>query len=347
MKTFGKYAKERISVLGKSQKALAVELKVSPAYISQVISGKKSPPDLCKSRNRSQLKIWCKFLDIPEEDALSLVRHELHRAPLKPMPRFHAMREFLIQRCKIKDRNFLDEIRSMELHPCESKILLVMTQIYCVNREDPSNGSAFGLTRFQDFCNRAKADKNFVENELMLFFSELSFNWSWDSETHEVSFSSEAPAVREAALKLEHISSDCTLIFSRTIPVVGHVSAGVGFEYTDGGFEAGEGFDQVDLPPGVDPNLAQKLYCVRVRGDSLREFFSDGALLFIKPESWEEIKDGDLVIFKDRADNKAYVKKVEFAGESLILKSMNPLYKNMVLNKNELSMLERVLSIVL
>ncbi len=131
------------------------------------------------------------------------------------------------------------------------------------------------------------------------------------------------------------------------MPVVGHVSAGEGFGFTDGGYTAGEGFEQVDIPPGVDPQLVQSLYCVRVRGDSLREFFGDGTLLFIKPESWEEIKDGDLVIFKDRNGSKAYVKKVEFSGENLILKSMNPLYKHMVLSRSDLMLLERVLAIKL
>jgi phage repressor protein C with HTH and peptisase S24 domain len=129
--------------------------------------------------------------------------------------------------------------------------------------------------------------------------------------------------------------------------MVGHVSAGSGFEYTDGGYPPGEGFEQVELPPGVNPALADRLYCVRIRGDSLREFISEGALLFIKPESWEEIRDGDLVIFKDRLEKRAFVKKVEFSGESLILKSMNSQYRNIVCTRSELCLLERVISIML
>jgi len=135
------------------------------------------------------------------------------------------------------------------------------------------------------------------------------------------------------------------LTYARTVPVVGQVSAGRGFEYTDGDFTLGEGLDQVEIPPGVDPFLAQTLYCVKVRGDSLREFFGDGALLFIKPESWEEIRDGDLVIFKDRKGGRGFVKKVEFAGDNLILKSMNPLYKNTVLSRTDLVFLERVIAL--
>jgi len=40
------------------------------------------------------------------------------------------------------------------------------------------------------------------------------------------------------------------------------------------------------------------------------------------------------------------VKKVEFSGESLILKSMNPLYRNIVLRRKDLMLLERVAAVV-
>ena len=40
MKTFGDFAKERIKGLAKSQKDLAQKLNVSPAYISQILTGK-------------------------------------------------------------------------------------------------------------------------------------------------------------------------------------------------------------------------------------------------------------------------------------------------------------------
>ncbi len=187
-----------------------------------------------------------------------------------------------------------------------------------------------------------------MEGDLVEFYRERSFTWSWDSDTGDIAFIPESPEIRAAMERVRAILDKSSPLTRRlTLPVVGHVSAGEGFEYTDGGFSAGEGFDQVEIPPGVDPSLARMLYCVKIRGDSLREFLCDGALLFIKPESWEEIKDGDLVIFKDRRDRRAFVKKVEFAGDNLILKSMNPLYKNMVMHRSDLMLLERVTAIVL
>jgi SOS-response transcriptional repressor LexA len=347
MKTFAKFARDRISALGRSQRTLATELGVSPAYISQIVSGKKNPPDLSKPKNRIQLKAWCKFLDASEEEVLGLVRFELHRVPLRPNPRFRNLRELLLKRLSAGDKDLVDEIRSMELHPAESRLLQVMVQIFFILQEENQEGSAYGPVRFKELCGTAKSNKEFVERDLTRFFQDRSFIWSWNPELNEVRFLSESDQVREALDRVNTLFSDQAVVQAGTIPVVGHVSAGEGFVYTDGGFSAGEGFDQVDLPPGIDPSLARMLYCVKVRGDSLREFFSDGSLLFIKPESWEEIKDGDLVIFRDRRHGRAYVKKVEFAGESLILKSMNPLYKNMVLRKSELILLERVMSIVL
>jgi phage repressor protein C with HTH and peptisase S24 domain len=347
MKTFGKYARERIERLGKSQKSLAEELGVSPAYISQILSGKKNPPDLGRPKNRFQLKAWSETLRVNEDDLLDLVRFELHRVPPRPDPRFTRMRNLLLDNLGPDETGLIDEIRSLSLHPAENQAIQALIQIYLVLQEEWSDATAFAVTRFKEFCLRAKSDRRFVEGAVADFFEGLTFTWNWDPEANDVRLASESVEIREAMDRIGEFLADMQgLTFGRTVPVVGHVSAGEGFEYTDGGFSVGEGFEYVPLPPGIDPALAGVLYCVRVRGDSLRELFGDGALLFIKPESWEEIKDGDLVIFKDRNDGKAFVKKVEFSGDNLILKPKNSLYKDIVLHKTELMLLERVMSVV-
>ncbi len=347
MKTFGKYAKECIDRLGKSQKTLAEDLGVSPAYISQILTGRKNPPDLGRPKNRSQLRAWSDTLGVSEGELLDLIRFELHRVPPPPEPRFMRMRNVLLKKLGRDETGLAEEIRSLALHPAENQAIHVLVQVYVVLHEEWSDATGFAVNRFKDFCYRAKGDRRFVEDVLAVFFEDLPFTWNWDAEANELRLMPKAVEVREAMVRIEQILSDVQgLTLGRTVPVVGHVSAGEGFEYTDGGFSVGEGFEYAPLPPGVDPALSGVLYCVRVRGDSLRELFGDGALLFIKPESWEEIKDGDLVIFKHRNDNKAFVKKVEFAGENLILKSKNPLYKDIVLHKNDLMLLERVMSVL-
>ncbi|MFH1115491.1 MAG: XRE family transcriptional regulator [Pseudomonadota bacterium] len=347
MKTFGKYAKDRIDRLGKSQKTLAEDLGVSPAYISQILTGRKNPPDLGRPKNRSQLKAWADTLGVSEDELLDLIRFELHRVPPPPEPRFTRMRNVLLKKLGSDETGLADEIRSLAFHPAENRAIHALIQVYVVLQEEWSDTTGFAVNRFKEFCYRAKCDRRFVEDVLAVFFEDLPFSWDWDAEANQLRLIPKAAEVREAIDRIERILADVQgLTFGRTVPVIGHVSAGEGFEYTDGGFSAGEGFEYVALPPGVDAALSGVLYCLRVRGDSLRELFGDGALLFIKPESWEEIKDGDLVVFKRRNDGKAFVKKVEFSGENLILKSKNPLYKDIVLHKNDLMLLERVMSVV-
>jgi len=333
--------------LGKSQKDLARELQVSCAYISQILTCKRNPPDLGRRKNRIQLRTWAQFLETRESDILELVRHELHRIPLKPDAKFPQMRELLLDRLDPSQESLNAEIQRLELHPAENRAIEAMSQVYLLSVEDCDERRAHSVTRFRELCSQARTEKSFVENTLVAYFINRQFSWSWDFELNSVHLDSESVEIVDAQ---EQVRS---LLFEGpapsnvgTVPVVGHVSAGEGFEFTDGGFEAGEGFEQVPLPPGVDPGLAGLLYCVRARGNSLKEFFGEGTLLFIKPESWEEIRDGDLVIFKDKEHRRAFVKKIEFADKSLILKPMNSLYKNMVLGRSDLMLLERVMALV-
>lgn len=129
-----------------------------------------------------------------------------------------------------------------------------------------------------------------------------------------------------------------------TVPVISYVSAGEPFQWTDGGFEPGQGLEMVDLPPGVDPELAEKIYAVRVRGDSMSPYLKDGSTLFVKPESRGQIRPGDYVIFKDQ-DFNAWVKMVHFHNNQIVLRSLNPEYPDMVKNKDELILLERVIAV--
>ncbi|MFC1836249.1 helix-turn-helix domain-containing protein [Thermodesulfobacteriota bacterium] len=348
MMNFGQYVKQRIRALGKSQKALAGKLDVSPAYISQILTGKKNPPDLGRIKNRNQLRVWAEVLHVAEDEILEVVRFQLHRVPPRPLPKFRNMRELLLTRLSSGQKGITGEIRGMELHPAETMAIHAMVQIYLITREEDLEERAYGPVRFKELCGQVRTNKEFVDGELVGFFSGETFSWHWNAEINDVQFSRVSTRIKGAIEKIDRVIGETPpLSLRRTVPVVGHVSAGEGFVFTDGGYPTGEGFDHVEMPPGIEPNLAERLYCVKVRGDSLQEFINEGALLFIKPESWEEIRDGDLVIFKERSQHRAFVKKVEFAGDSLILKSMNPMYKNIVLRKGDLVLLERVLSIVL
>ena len=337
----------RAQILGKSQKALAQELQVSPAYISQLFNGKKHPPDLGRPRNRAQLSIWSSILQVPESDLLDIVRHELHKVPLKPVPRFPRMRSLLLQRMSRQQSRLTNEIRYLELHPAEARVIDLLTRIYLFTNQQGHGQRAYAPARLRTFTIQARTNRQFVEEALLEYIKDKPFQWTWDSERNEAQINSESGEIREAMSAVELLLSSPTGGRQTvSVPIVGHVSAGEGFEYTDGGYAAGEGFEQVPMPPGVHASLSQQLYCVRVRGNSLSDFFGDGTLLFVKPESREEIRDGDLVIFKDRTSGKAFVKKTRLAGEQMILRSMNPHYEDMIMKKSDLLLLERVVAVV-
>lgn len=125
------------------------------------------------------------------------------------------------------------------------------------------------------------------------------------------------------------------------IPVIAYVSAGEPFQWTDGGFAQGNGLDETDRPPEVTRRDSRTMYAVRVRGDSMRPFLKQGATLYIKPESRHEIANGDYVIFKDK-DFNCWVKLVEFHQEAIILKSLNPVYPDIVKSRDEEILMEKV-----
>jgi len=347
MRTFGKYARQRIKELGKSQKSLAEELGVSPAYISQIFSGKKSPPDLGRPRNRIQLRLWSTCLQAAEDEILDVVRFELHRLPPRPDARYRKMRELLIRRLGVEDKGLGDEIRSLELHPAESRAIGALIKIYLMLHHERGGGHEDLPEKLHERSCQALADQEFVEGALISFFERHSFTWNWDPVGNDVHLLSGSAAIFRAMALIERSGEDYAgLRHVLAVPVVGQVTAGEGFDHPGGGLARGETVEYSLLPPGTDPDAARLLYCVRVGDESLRELFGEGALLFVKIDSSHEVRDGDVVIFRDESRKRAYVKKVEFAGDVLILKARNPLHKDIVLGKSDIRFLERVISVV-
>ncbi len=129
------------------------------------------------------------------------------------------------------------------------------------------------------------------------------------------------------------------------IPLIAYVTAGIPFQWTDGGggHEMESGLEVLDIPPGMQFKEIETVYAVRVRGGSMFPPFKDGATLFIKTKNHNEIKHQDYVIFKDREHN-AWVKMVLFRNDKIILRSLNPEYEDIILTMADLALLERVFS---
>ena len=80
----------------------------------------------------------------------------------------------------------------------------------------------------------------------------------------------------------------------RQVPLLGLAQAGAGGFFDDGGFPAGHGWDQVDVP------VARKdgAYALKVTGDSMLPLYRDGDTIIVSPA--EPCRRGDRVVVKTR-----------------------------------------------
>lgn len=346
-RTFRHVSKQRLRALGKSQRSLAKALNVSPAYISQIFSGKKSPPDLNREKNYDLLRIWCDCLEIDENELIDLVRHELHRTPLPPLPRYPRFRSFAFSKLDTGNEALINEIRALSAHPAEQNLISLLLQIYFLGDSGSSENNALVFADLMESVSKFDHDIDFIESELCDRFTDLDFTWTWDEASGLALVYTESRQLNYALdlLRKYHVG-DSSFKYASTVPIVGYVTASEGFDYDEGDFLGRLYPEDVVLPVGIDPGLYTSMYSVRVRGDSLRQFFGDGTILFIKSGSWQEVLDGDFVIYRDKKMKKAFVKKIEFCDDSLLLKPLNSECKDMVLNRSELTHFERVIAVV-
>ena len=76
------------------------------------------------------------------------------------------------------------------------------------------------------------------------------------------------------------------------IPLLGMVQAGVGGFFDDGGFPAGQGWDEIDFPRGEHDTI----YALEVSGDSMLPLYRDGDVLIVAPNA--NVRKGDRVVAK-------------------------------------------------
>ena len=81
----------------------------------------------------------------------------------------------------------------------------------------------------------------------------------------------------------------------RRVPLLGLAQAGAGGFFDDGGFPAGQGWDEVSLPDGKDDGA----YALEVTGESMLPLYRDGDIIIVSPNA--PVRPGDRVVVKTRA----------------------------------------------
>lgn len=346
-RSFVGIAKRSLKNLGKTQLALAKALNVSPAYVSQIFSGKKRPPDLARPRNRRLLKVWSDFLEVDENELIDLIRHEIHKTPLPPKARFPRFRALAITRLDPEQHSLPSDMRGLSLHPVEQRLIGLLTQVYLIGDRAISENQALVLSNLMASVSQLVSDSSFIETELSDHFDVVEFIWRWNEESGFIEVSTDSLQVNQALRLIQKYQVGASsLQYASAVPMVGYVSATEGFVYDDNVFEFRLHTEKTASPIGMNPDISRFLYCVKVRGDSLKFFFGDGALIYVKFGSWREVVNGDVVIFRDQKQNRAFLKKIEFFEDSLLLKPLNPTYREIIVSRSELAHVERVVSVV-
>lgn len=123
----------------------------------------------------------------------------------------------------------------------------------------------------------------------------------------------------------------------REVPLLGLAQAGAGGFFDDGGFPAGQGWDQIAYPgPGGDD-----AYALEVSGDSMLPLYRSGDIIIVSPSA--ALQRGDRVVVKTH-DGEVMAKVLERkTARKVELVSLNPDHANRTLATSEIEWMARIL----
>lgn len=106
----------------------------------------------------------------------------------------------------------------------------------------------------------------------------------------------------------------------KRIPVLNWVQAGQFTEWTDMDYPPGDADEFIELPVRGD-----RIFALRVRGDSMEPEFLEGEIIVIDPEL--EVQHGDYAILKIIESGETTLKRVEYYENVVVLRPLNPKYR--------------------
>jgi phage repressor protein C with HTH and peptisase S24 domain len=122
----------------------------------------------------------------------------------------------------------------------------------------------------------------------------------------------------------------------QSVPLLGFAQAGAGGYFTDGGFPAGKGWDEVGLPSVNDEHA----YALEISGDSMKPAYRDGDVIVVSPGA--QIRKGDRVVVKTN-DGEVMVKELKRrTAKTLELSSLNPNHVDRTLAAADVDWIARI-----
>jgi len=104
---------------------------------------------------------------------------------------------------------------------------------------------------------------------------------------------------------------------TRPVPLLGFAEAGAGGYFDDGGFPAGEGWDEIAFPAVNDEHA----FALEISGQSMEPAYRDGDVIIVSPAA--PIRRGDRVVVKTRSGEVMAKELKRSTAKSVELKSLN------------------------
>jgi phage repressor protein C with HTH and peptisase S24 domain len=123
---------------------------------------------------------------------------------------------------------------------------------------------------------------------------------------------------------------------TQAVPLIGFAEAGSGGYFDDGGFPAGEGWDQIAFPTANDEHA----YALEVSGESMEPAYRDGDIVVVSPAA--PIRRGDRVVVRTRDGEVMAKELLRRTAKSIELKSLNAQHADRTLAVTDVLWIARI-----
>lgn len=120
------------------------------------------------------------------------------------------------------------------------------------------------------------------------------------------------------------------------LPLIGLAQAGGGGFFDDGGFPAGAGWDEVELPGVADANA----YALSINGDSMLPVYRAGDVVVVSPSA--PVRQGDRVVVRSQSDAVMAKLLLRRSARFIELVSLNPEFPDIKLQTTEVLWMHRI-----
>ncbi|KQT55120.1 MULTISPECIES: helix-turn-helix transcriptional regulator [unclassified Aureimonas] len=123
-----------------------------------------------------------------------------------------------------------------------------------------------------------------------------------------------------------------------TVPLIGFAQAGAGGYFDDGGFPAGQGWDEIALPQATGD---EPVYALEVSGDSMLPLYRDGDIVIVAPGA--SVRRGDRVVVRTKGGEVMAKVLQRQTSKTIELVSINPDFPDRQFPITEIEWIARIL----